>query len=416
MKKRLCLYILLVFNGLISSLIFAQKTPLNIIGPESVGLSSDSLNKMNTYFHNLVDNNELAGIQTAIMRKGKLAHYDSYGYANKEEGKLLDEHSIFRIFSMTKPIVSVALMQMYEKGYFKLEDPLYRYLPEFKEMYIYSDTRLVKAQNPIRIIDLLTHTSGFIYGRGPQSELNQLYADADIHASKTNKELVLKLSKLPLLFEPGTDWQYGFSTNICGYLVEVLSGMSLDVYLRDHIFTPLSMHDTHFRLPEEKIDRFTVGYGWQDDSGLTIQEHQRDNRFINEVTQFNGGGGLVSTTHDYLNFCQMILNKGTFNNHQLLEEQTVDLIVNDHVQQARSKQGRLRLPFGEYGFGLGFAIRGNEELGLEKVYGWGGAVGTYFKIDTEKELIYILMIQLSPYRHLGLRQLFQNYVESAIVG
>ncbi|MBW1294962.1 serine hydrolase domain-containing protein [Aquimarina litoralis] len=393
----------------------AQEKPFEVVKPELMSLSSDSLKNMNAHFHRLVDEKQLAGIQTAILRKGKLVHFDSYGYANIEEGKPLDKHHIFRIFSMTKPIVSVALMQLYEEGKFRLEDPLYKFIPEFKKMNIHRDSVITEAKNPIRIIDLLRHTSGFNYGRGPNAALNQLYADANLYTSKTNKEFVLKLSKLPILFEPGTDWQYGLSTNICGYLVELFSGKSLDAYLRERVFGPLAMKDTHFQLPKEKIERFTVGYGWQEGTGLHISQAQRDNRYVREVTLFNGGGGLVSTTFDYLKFCQMLLNKGTTNGHRLLKEETVALLFKDHLQEVKNYQERFRLPLGEYGFGLGFAIRGKSENELEKVYGWGGAVGTYFKIDVANDMAYVMMIQLSPYRQLGLRQLFQDYVASSII-
>lgn len=411
MLKKFLLILIVTHFCLLS---YTQTKEFTKVRPEVVGLSTDSLQKMNMHFHKLVDDGNLAGIQTAIIRKGKLVQFDSYGYSNMEEEKLLDERSIFRIFSMTKPIVSVALLQLYEKGKFKLQDPLYKFIPEFRNMNIYSDSGLIQAKNPIRIIDILRHTSGFTYGRSSNTKLNQLYARANIYSATTNKEFVLKLSQLPLSFEPGTDWQYGYSTNICGYLIEVLSGKNLNTYLKDHILAPLKMNDTHFQLPEEKIEQFTVGYGWQENTGLHIREQQRNNRYINKVTLFNGGGGLVSTTYDYLKFCQMLLNEGVGNGYQILEKQTVELMLQNHLQEVKQYQERFRLPGGEYGFGLGFAIRGKNKNDLEKVYGWGGAVGTYFKIDIENEMAYVMMIQLSPHRHLGLRQLIQNYIASSI--
>ncbi|MDT0605714.1 serine hydrolase domain-containing protein [Croceitalea rosinachiae] len=391
-----------------------QNLDFTLVKPERVGLYPDSLQVMNKHFHKLVDEGKLAGIQTAILRKGNLVHFNSYGYSNIEEKMLLDERSIFRIFSMTKPIVSVALMQLYEQDKFELQDPLYKFIPEFKAMNRYSDSGFVKVDNPIRIIDLLRHTSGFNYGRGHNEELNQKYAAANLESSRTNKEFVLKLSKLPLLFEPGTDWQYGYSTNICGYLIEVLSGKDLNTYLKDNILHPLNMHDTHFELPKTKIDCFTVGYGWSETIGLYVVQNQRTNPYTSEVTLFNGGGGLVSTTYDYLRFCQMLLNKGKLNGYRILKKETIDLMFKDHLQEIKRFQPRPRLPYGEYGFGLGFAIRGKNENNLERVYGWGGAAGTYFKIDLENELAYVMMVQLSPYRQLGLRQLIQNYIELSI--
>ncbi|MEL7377555.1 MAG: serine hydrolase domain-containing protein [Bacteroidota bacterium] len=411
----------LFLSFIVSSLLFAsceavaQRPFSDPVDPESVGMSSDSLQRLDDYFHQLVDTEQLAGIQTAVIRKGQLVHFDSYGYSNIAEGSLLNDQSIFRIFSMTKPIVSVALMQLFENGHFKLEDPIHKYLPEFKDLTIYTDSALIPAQEPIQVIDLLRHTSGYSYGRSAYPELNQIYASANLYASENNREFAQKASQIPLQFEPGSDWQYGISTNLCGYLIEVLSGQSLDAYLQTHIFDPLGMEDTHFQIPEEKIDRFTVGYGWQEEDGLIISESQRDNRYVREVTLLNGGGGLVSTTYDYLHFCQMLLNGGVLHGHRILKAETLDLMLQDQLQETRTFQERLRLPPGELGFGLGFAVRGNEAQEFEQVFGWGGAVGTYFKIDPKNELSYVMMIQLSPYRHLGLRQRLQDFVEAAII-
>ncbi|WP_109301251.1 serine hydrolase [Aquimarina sp. AU474] len=415
MKEIKSIIVAILFTILIPVTLIAQSDNFDLVKPELVDVSSDSLKKMNAHFHRLVDEKQLAGIQTAILRKGKLIQFDSYGFSDIEENRLLNEQSIFRIFSMTKPIVSVALMQLFEEDKFKLTDPLYKFIPEFKEMFVYSDTTLIPVQQPIRIVDLLTHTSGFNYGRTRNSALNQFYYNANLNTSKTNKEFVEKLSKLPLQFEPGTNWQYGLSTNICGYLIEVLSGKSLDVYLKENIFTPLGMNDTHFQLPKEKINRFGAGYRWQEETGLVVVENSRDNRFVQEVTLMNAGGGLVSTTYDYLRFCGMLLNKGQYNNIQILKPKTIDLMLTDHLEGVRKYHERIRLPRGEAGFGLGFAIRGNSIDALQQVYGWGGAAGTYFKIDLEHELAYILMIQLSPYRHLNLRQLYQDYINSALI-
>ncbi|WP_452599518.1 serine hydrolase domain-containing protein [Pontimicrobium sp. MEBiC01747] len=399
---------------IVSSTITAQTKTLKITKPELVGMSSDSLEKMNTHFHRLVDKKQIAGIQTAIIKDNKLVHFNTYGYANIETKKPLDNESIFRIFSMTKPIVTVALMQLYEEGKFKLKDPLYKYLPMFKTMYAYTNGEKQLAKRPILVIDLLRHTSGFGYGRGDNQELNELYRNSGLWSATTNKEFAEQLSKLPLTFEPGTDWHYGVSTNICGYLVEVLSGKSLDNYLKECILKPLEMNDTHFQLPKEKIKRFTVGYRWTNET-LTVSETAENNRYVEDVTLYNGGGGLVSTTLDYLKFCEMLLNKGKYKEERILKEETVALLFKDHMANIRQYQERFRLPLGEASFGLGFAIKGEYGEPLQKVYGWGGAVGTYFKIDTEDNLAYVLMIQLSPYRQLGLRQRFQDYVNGAII-
>ncbi|MFK7811911.1 MAG: serine hydrolase domain-containing protein [Maribacter sp.] len=380
-------------------------------------MSSELLNQMDSSLHQIVDDGKLAGIQTAILRKGKLVHFDTYGLADIDNKKPLQENSIFRIFSMTKPIVSVALMQLYEQGEFQLDDAVSKYIPAFEKMKIYTDVeRLVPAANTIKIVDLLRHTSGLGYGRGSNTHINNLYTDASLGNSENLSEFINKISKLPLYFEPGTNWQYSHSVEVCGYLVEVLSGMKLDEYLTKCILNPLKMNDTHFQIPEHKIERFTVGY-WADEAGnLFISESASDNRYTREVTFFNGGGGLVSTTADYLRFCQMLLNKGTLAGEKILNRETVDLMTRDHLNNVRPHQKeRLRLLPRETGFGLGFSVAAYEQNGERGVYGWGGAVGTYFRIDPKNELAYVMMIQISPYRQLQLREKFQTHVNKSLI-
>jgi len=316
---------------------------------------------------------------------------------------------------MTKPIVSVALMQLYEQGKFDLKDPLHKFIPEFKDQHVMIDSVLMPAENPILILDLMRHTAGYSYGRSDNPFLEEKYADANVNAAIDNKEFVRRLSQVPLEFEPGTNWRYGLSTNICGYLVELLSGMPLDKYLAKHIFEPLKMTDTFFQLPLEKLKDFTVGYRWSDEDGLFVAEVPAESRFVQKVAQFNGGGGLLSTTHDYLKFCQMLLNRGKYDDLQIIQSATLELMWQDHMKDIRLHQERLRLPAGEASFGLGFAIKGDNPDQLKNVFGWGGAVGTYFKVDLDQDLAYVLMVQVSPYRHLGLRQAFQNFVNAAVV-
>ncbi|MEM6514614.1 MAG: serine hydrolase domain-containing protein [Bacteroidota bacterium] len=394
--------------------LYAQEP--KVFSPESVKMSSDSLSKMENYLHGLVDENRLAGIQTAIIKNNQLIYFNSYGYSDIANKQRLDEKSIFRIFSMTKPIVSVALMQQYEQGKFKLNDSLSKYIPEFRESFIYGDSVNTISKNPIKIVDLLTHTSGINYGRGMDEGLNAYYQKADLWNSKDNKEFADKLSKVPLQFEPGTDWAYGMSTNLVGHLVEIFSGMNLRDYLNKFIFQPLEMKSTFLHLPKDRIDDFTVGYRWNSEEEQLMEfERPQQSRFLRETELYNGGGGLLSTTMDYSNFCRMLLNGGKFKNYRIIKKETLDLMFKDHLVEVRKYQERLRLPIGEAGFGLGFAIKGESSNKLENVFGWGGAVGTYFRVDTDNDLAYILMIQLSPYRHLRLRERFQEFVNSAII-
>ncbi len=390
----------------------AQRVELT--NPEVVGISSSHLNEMKLQLHDIVDKGRLAGIQTAIISKGKLAYFDTYGFADINKKKTLNSNSIFRIFSMTKPITSIGLMQLYEKGKFKLEDPVHKYIPEFKNMLIHTEKGNIPAKNDIKIIDLLRHTSGIGYGRSSNSELNKIYNEANLNASKNLKEFINKISKMPLHFNPGTDWKYGYSTDICGYLIEVLSSKKLDDYLYTNVLKPLGMIDTHFQLPKSKIERFTTGYSVKNEK-LVVVETPSQSRFANEVTFLRGGGGLVSTTNDYLKLCQMLLNKGELNGNRLLKHETIDLMTRDHLSDVRKHTKKLRLLPGETGFGLGFSIAAYNKNGNRGVYGWGGAVGTYFRIDPKNEIAYTLMIQLSPYRQLGLRNTFQKLVNNSVI-
>lgn len=405
--------LILTFLSVTFSLLAQQE--IKMAKPEEVGLSSDSLKKMDDYFHKFVDNNQLAGIQTAVMRHDQLVHFDSYGYADTENKKPLDGESIFRIFSMTKPIVSVALMQLYEDGKFELDDPVSKFIPQLGAVYVYSDSSISLAKKPITIRHLLTHTAGYSHGRSPYPKLNQRYRKAELFSAKNNKEFVTALSNIPLQFEPGTNWQYGYSTAICGYLIEVISGKSLDVYLQEEIFAPLEMTNTFFQVPIEKVNQFTVGYRWDKEEGITLADTPENSRYTKQVTLYHAGGGLVSTTVDYLKFCQMVLNNGTLNNVQILKRETVDLMLQDHLQETRKHQPNLKIRTGESGFGLGFVISGSKPDQLEKVYGWGGLAGTYFKIDAENDIIYILMIQLRPHAQLNLRSTFQNFIKASIL-
>lgn len=409
MKKNIYLISLL----LLTTLGCAQEKS-NLITPESVGLSSKKLDTLKSELHKYVDDGSLAGIQTAILKNNTLVYFDSYGYADVENTIPLDDKSIFRIFSMTKPITSVGLMVLYEQGKFQLDDPLYKYIPEFRNMTTYDENNnIIPVKNAIKIIDLLRHSSGISYGRSPNSNLNNLYTKENLGNSKNLKAFIDKISKLPLLFEPGTAYEYGYSTDICGYLIEVLSGQPVNEYLKEKVLNPLKMNDTHFQLPKDKIQHLTVGYSTNDNGKLEIADIPNQNMFVNEVTFYKAGGGLVSTTNDYLNFCRMLLNKGIVFDKQILKPETLDLMTKDHLESVRKHTPRLRILPRETGFGLGFSITKQEDGSI--VYGWGGAVGTYFRVDPERDLAYVMMIQISPYRQLHLRETFQKLVNNSII-
>ena len=408
---------LTIFFGCFTLSIIAQ--PLTIHSPESVGMSSNRLERLNEQMHQFVDKGQISAVQTAVYRRGKLIHFDNYGYQDVESQKAIDDNSIWRIYSMTKPIVSVALMMLYEEGKFQLYDPLHKYIPELKEMeYHVGGEETKPVTEPIRVVDILRHTSGFGYGWGPGNYVDSLYRTVDRRKMEDNAAFVKGLAKLPLYYAPGKGWRYSVSTDVCGYLVEVLSELPLDQYLEEKIFQPLKMKDTHFEVPDEKDDRFVTNYTTKDDK-IVVLDHPSKSRYTKEVTMFSGGGGLVSTTNDYLRFCRMLLDGGQLEGERLLSRKTIELMTADHCKDISHAGGPIVLPARGTGFGLGFGVTTKlattQMTGSVGAYGWGGAAGTYFRVDPKEELIYIMMIQLMPYNHLQAREKFQTMVYQAII-
>ena len=372
---------------------------------ESVGFSSTKLSVLDYIMHDYVDNNDFSAIQTAIVKNGKIIHYDSYGYSEIATKKNLREDDIFRIASMTKPIVSVALMKLYEEGHFKLNDPVYKFIPEFKNFTVKKRKKQKPIKNDIKIIDLLRHSAGFGF-KGPDGYKKSIEMSLE--------QFVKESIKTPLLYEPGTQWRYSYSTDVCGYLVEVISGMSLDVYLKTQIFDPLKMKDTFFELPKEKMDRFTTLYNKNKKGSLNVYDSPSESPFTKNITLFSGAGGLLSTTYDYLIFCQMLLNGGTFNGERIIKASTINLMLEDHAEGLKYK----KLLFGKKrGFGLGFDIvkQDNTKFGSKGTFGWGGMFGTYFRIDPVEDMIYIYMTQSFETYKLKLAAKFRELVYDSLL-
>ena len=279
-------------KALIALLLFASiflnaQSNFEISSPESQGFSSEKLMLLNEVMHSFVDNNELSAIQTAIVKNGKLIHFDSYGSSDISENDTLESDDIFRIASMTKPIVSIGLMMLYEEGKFQLDDPVYKYIPEFKNLTVKKRKKTKPVKNHVKIIDLLRHSAGLNF-KGPEDYRKVI----DMNLEEYTKDAV----KTPLRFEPGTTWWYSSSTDICGYLIEVLSGQKLDVYLKNKIFDPLKMDDTFFNLPKSKIDRLTTLYVIGENKELVSFDNKSNSPFKDKVILLNGSGGLLSTT------------------------------------------------------------------------------------------------------------------------
>ncbi len=389
-------YFLLLFSFLIG----AQPT-FEVSSPEMHGVSLKKLNYLDSVMHSYVDNKDFSAIQTAIVKNGKLIHFNSYGYSNISLEKPLSNDDIFRIASMTKPIVSVALMMLYERGEFRLEDPVSKFIPEFKNLKKGKKEKSIK--NEIKIIDLLRHSAGFEF-KGPDGYMDSIKLSLE--------EFVKESIKSPLLYEPGTQWRYSYSTDICGYLIEILSGMSLDKFLKTNIFEPLNMRDTFFELPKEKMERLTTLYTLEEKK-LTVFD-EPSTSLANNVTLFSGSGGLLSTTNDYLVFCQMLLNGGVFNEQRIIQTSTISLMLEDHAKGLKYK----KLIFGKKkGFGLGFEIinEENTKFGSKGTYGWGGIFGTYFRIDPVENMIFVYMTQSFETYNLKLSEKFRTLVYESLL-
>lgn len=395
------LFILLLLTGVFSN----AQSDFEISSPESQGFSSEKLTLLNQAMHSYVDDNELSAIQTAIVKNGKLIHFDSYGSSDISENDPLEEDDIFRIASMTKPIVSIGLMMLYEEGKFSLNDPVYKYIPEFKNLTIKKRKKVKPVKNHVKIIDLLRHSAGLNF-KGPEDYRKVINMNLEEYTKESVKE--------PLRFEPGTTWWYSSSTDICGYLIEILSGQKLDVYLKDKIFDPLKMNDTSFELPKNKLDRLTTLYVVGEKKELVSFDNKSNSPFKDKVTLLNGSGGLLSTTKDYLKFSVMLLNNGSIGGEQILKKSTLDLMKQDHSLGLKYK----KLVFGKKkGFGLGFEVVKEEDtkFGSKGTFGWGGMFGTYFRADPKQNMVYIYMTQSFETYRLKLADKFRAMVYESIL-
>jgi CubicO group peptidase (beta-lactamase class C family) len=399
------LYKLQIVFLLFTSIFLNAQSNFEISSPESQGFSSEKLMLLNQAMHSYVDNNELSAIQTAIVKNGKLIHFDSYGSSDISENNALKSDDIFRIASMTKPIVSLALMKLYEEGKFKLNDPVYKYIPEFKNLTVKKRKKTKPVKNHVKVIDLLRHSAGLNF-KGPEDYRKVINMNLE--------EYTKDAAKTPLKFEPGTTWWYSSSTDICGYLIEVLSGQKLDVFLKKNIFDPLKMDDTFFELPKNKIDRLTTLYVAGENKELVSFDNKSNSPFKDKVILLNGSGGLLSTTEDYLKFSVMLLNNGFSNGEQIIKKSTLDLMKEDHSLGLKYK----KLVFGKKkGFGLGFEVVKEDEtkFGSKGTFGWGGMFGTYFRVDPKENMVYIYMTQSFETYKLKLADKFRGLVYDSII-
>ena len=354
--------------------------------PESQGFAKAGLDSLNSEMHALVDGQKLAGVITLIARHGKVVHFDTYGKASLANNAELQPDSIFRIASMTKPITGVAMMQLYEQGKWKLEDPVSKFIPEFANLQVKKAGGGTEPQkSPMTMAQLMSHSAGF--------GVSAVYADADLNATNL-QGMIDKLKTLPLETQPGTAWDYGPSVNIQGYIVEKLSGQTLDAYFDEHILKPLGMVDTGFWVPEAKAGRVVAVHTYDADGKLIPQPNSRV--VTSKPSFLAGSGGLYSTAEDYWRFAQAVANGGELDGKRVLKAKTVQLMRTNVL--ARDAMVDLYGPSeGGVGFGMDFAIimdpkAAKTPQGVNSFY-WGGAFGTWFWIDPTNDLVFIGMIQ-----------------------
>jgi CubicO group peptidase (beta-lactamase class C family) len=395
---------------------------MNIVTPESQGFSSQRLARIHATMQRYVEERKLAGIVTLIARRGEVVHFDQVGMADIEAGTPMAADTLFRIYSMTKPITSVAALMLFEEARVRLTDPVAQYIPAFSDVKVLdhaagTGAQLVAPTRPITIRDLFTHTAGLSYGFD-QNHIDALYRKhvwgaQEANPATTLEELVLAVARQPLVFQPGTRFRYSVATDVLGYLVQVIAGMPFDVFLRQRIFEPLGMVDTDFHVPPEKIMRFAANYGPAKQEGLSeierltgsadpgkraglkVIDPPKTSRYARPTAAPSGGGGLVSTTGDYLRFAQMLLNRGELDGVRLLGRKTVELMTTNHLPEGVH-------PSDDPAFGFGLGVNVLLDLGKAQTlgsvgnFGWGGAANTNFWVDPKEQLLGILMAQFMP--------------------
>lgn len=366
-------------------------------------MSSAKLGKVDEIVQELVAKKRLAGATVAITRKGKVVYFKTFGKMDIEADKPMREDTIFRIYSMSKGITTAGALMLYEEGKIGLDDPVWEYIPEFKNVKVWTDNGPVPAKVTPTIRDLMRHTAGLTYGTMGNAKADKLFKDADLrNPDQSLEEFCAKLGKLPLKYEPGTEWMYSYAVDVLGRVIEVASGKPFDVYLQERIFKPLDMKDTGFYVPADKLDRLATVYNSNEKGTLKPTDVPATSSYRTKPHWLSGGGGLVSTTRDYLRFLQMIENGGKLDGKRLLKKKTVALMTHNEVPQMA-----MPISFGSQkrygvGYGLGFNVRVAtsdkwDPAGPVGEWGWGGMASTHYWASPKDDLVVVTMEQTLPY-------------------
>lgn len=403
----------------------ASAQNLSYDSPESVGMSSDRLERIAPVLQQYVDSGELVGVVSMLARRGEVVHFEEFGELNKNTGQALATDSIFRIYSMTKPITTMAVMMLYEEGKLQLNDPVARYLPEFADVRVAGPGgALVAPQRQMTIQMLMTHSAGLTYGVFGDTMIDRQYRDAGVMTSPDLDVFIERLGQIPLQYQPGTRFHYSVATDVLGAVVEAVSGQSLGEFFQQRIFGPLEMQDTFFQVPADKLNRFGTNHTFDPQAGeLVVSDAPSASNFVNRQTFESGGGGLLSTAEDYMKFSQMVLNGGELDGVRIIGNKTLEYMTQNHLPGIFGDNGQHApdtLPgfVDGTGFGLGFAVIEDPTaaggIGSEGEYYWGGAAGTIFWIDPVEELIGVVMIQHMNVQ-VPLRATFKALAYGAII-
>lgn len=371
--------------------------------PESAGMSSERLNRVTDAMQSFIDREIVPGVHVLVARRGVIVYDNAIGTRGMDDDRPLEKDALYRIFSMTKPITAVAAMQLYEQGKFKLNSPVTEFIPEFEELKVHvEEGEPVPLNRPMRMVHLLTHTSGLGYGLGAGHPVDRLFRQNQVLGSTDLEEMIGKMKDIPLKFHPGDRWNYSAAVDVTGLVIQRLSGQSFDEYLDKHIFTPLKMDDTFFEIPEDKHNRLLPTHYWNRQQNRVGMVPMQEDAYRN-VTMFSGGGGLISTGMDYLRFAEALRRGGELEGSRIIGRKTIEYMTQDHLPAAvsgdNSDPAARSFQQNSDGFGLGFGINTNPilegTLSSRGEYSWGGYAGTVFWVDPEEDLVVVGLIQFN---------------------